>query len=150
MSQKIISGYLSYFKSRFKTSLSTFLKFPQFYRHIKLNNDDTAIPQALTDVWTWTGLKRNVLDKKLALCEREKVLYLRSRSKKTSLGEGKGYLKLVTNGDTGEGLCSNGDVTTVYFWNVHVSYIWNYLPRVPSPTCILEKQPTWVVVCDSD
>ena len=31
--------------------------------------------------------------------------------------------KIVTNGDTGEGVCSNGDVTTVYSLNVHIWYI---------------------------
>ena len=38
-----------------------------------------------------------------------------------------------------EGECSNGDVTTVYFLNVHISCIWNYLPHVPSSMCILAK-----------
>ena len=45
------------------------------------------------------------------------------RSKRTSPGEGggrgrggRGYPKMVTNGDIGgRGVCSNGDVTTVFF-----------------------------------
>ena len=65
-------------------------------------------------------------------------------------GGGGRYPKIVTNGDMGEVVCSNGDVTTAYFLNIHISYISNYFPHVPFPTCILEKQLKWPVVCDSE
>ena len=47
----------------------------------------------------------------------ENNLAVRGRSKRTPPGEGGGgYPKMVTNGDIGErGVCSNGDVTTVFF-----------------------------------
>ena len=36
-----------FFKTRFKTSLSTILAFPQFDEHIKLNSNYAAIPYEL-------------------------------------------------------------------------------------------------------
>ena len=39
----------------------------------------------------------------------------------------------------GEGVYSNGNIDTAYFLHVHISFIWNYLLHVPSPTCILTK-----------
>ena len=41
------SGNPCSFKSRFKTSLSTVLTFPQFNEHVKLNSNYAAIPYAL-------------------------------------------------------------------------------------------------------
>ena len=42
-------------------------------------------------------------------------------------GEGGGYPKIVTNADMGEGICSNSDVTTLYFSNGHISHIFSLL-----------------------
>ena len=57
---------------------------------------------------------------------------------------GTGYPKIVTNsGIEWMVVSSIGDTIKVYFVNVHISYIWNYLPHAPSPTSILTWQ--WVM-----
>ena len=58
---------------------------------------------------------------------------------KTYWGREREYPRIVTSCDMGGGVYSNGGVTTMYFLNVYILYILNYLPHVSSPTCILAK-----------